>query len=426
MKGNIVSRVEHLKEVIRVIRQYIKIADVERKRHGEIMTPIDELALPMVNTVPVEFWSNPNSKILDSSAGVGTFLIICATKLMNGLKSWEPDDNKRFKHIVENMLYYGELQARNAFLWLCIIDPVDEYKTNTYCGSFLDGGFDKHMKEVWKIEKFDLIIQNPPYQKSVDASSDKPIWHLFVDKSMDILKDHGYMVMVHPSGWRYIKTFQNIKERLLSKDLKFLKMHSFKDGQKMFDAAINFDYYFLKNSPNTGNTKVICEDNESVDIDLSKLNIIPSENISEIVSLIAKDGEEKVTLLSNSSYHTQRNFMSREKTNDNIYQCIYTVKTSNLPTIRWSSLNSRGHFGLSKVIFARGASGVISDKIGEYGLTEFAYGIVDDSINIDGIKKALESDHFIKKIMLFKNSLGDRYNRKLIASFRKDFWRKFI
>jgi len=88
------------------------------------------------------------TKFLDSSAGYGTFLILAAYKFMVGLKDEFPDEEERFKWIVENCLYYGELQAKSVFSWLVAIDPYDEYETNIYWGSFLSEDFDKHAKEV--------------------------------------------------------------------------------------------------------------------------------------------------------------------------------------------------------------------------------------------------------------------------------------
>lgn len=440
INGNRVSKVEHLKDLIKMFRDFIKIAEVERKRHGEIMTPMDELARPMVDLVEKydeNFWKNPDHKVLDSSAGIGTFLIICAAKFMNGLKDWQPDPELRFKHIIENCLYYGELQSRNAFLWLCAIDPYDEYKTNTYWGSFLDDGFNQHMKNVWNVDKFDLIIQNPPYQEQKETDKNKtsknpktqPLWHIFVQKSLSLLDRDKYMVMVHPGGWRnsdgVFKETQNI---LKNKEMLFLKMHSFKDGLDLFGAKINFDYYIVRNSDNMGLlTRIICEDNTIENIDISKVEFVPGENISEIFSMLATDDDEKIQMLhSYSAYEPRKNFMSKEKSDDNIFPCVYMVSHKNVPTFLWSTRNDRGHFGQSKVIWASGSSGIILDNKGEYALTPFSCAIIDDQENLENIKRALESDKFIKKIMLFKNGLGHKYNNKIISMLKKDFWKSFM
>ncbi len=230
---------QRLKGVYFLLRDYVKIADVERKKHGEILTPFKELAEPMVKLVEKyddKFWKNPNHKVLDSSAGYGTFLILSAYKFMEGLKDWEIDEEKRFKWIVENCLYYGELQAKSVFSWLVAIDPYKEYKTNIYWGSFLTKDFDEHAKNVWKVEKFDLIIQNPPYQEKKEGlTKTNPIWQLFVNKSLNISKEKGYIVMVHPSDWRNIDgIFKETQNNLKSKKIFYLEMHDKWEGEKIF------------------------------------------------------------------------------------------------------------------------------------------------------------------------------------------------
>ena len=171
---------------------------------------------------------------------------------------------------------------------------------------------------------------------------------------------------------------------------------------------------------------IICAFSSLLSFHADSIPILYFDTSLEILSLYAKEGEEKVTILSNSSYHHSRDYVNSDRTNNNIYPCVYTVRTNNIPTLKWSSVNDKGHFNIPKVIFGNGASGVIVDKNGEYGMTQFAYAIVDNIEDLENIKKALESEYFIKKIMLFKNSLGDRYNRKMISNFRKNFWKKFI
>lgn len=101
------------------------------------------------------------------------------------------------------------------------------------------------------------------------------------------------------------------------------------------------------------------------------------------------------------------------------------VSFKNEPSFWYSSIN-KGHFGNKKVIWANGSSGVIIDNNGEYGLTQFSRAIVDDVENLYNIKKALESEKFIKEVMLFKNGLGHKYNNKVISMLKKDFWKEFI
>lgn len=429
ISNNHVSKVEHLTDVIKLFRDYVKIAEVERKRHGEIMTPLKELALPMIDLVPKEFWTDPTQRIVDSSGGIGTFLIMCAAKLMNGLKKWQPNDELRFKHIVENMLYYGELQPRNAFLWLCAIDPYDEYKTNTYCGSFLDGGFDKHMNEVWKVENFTLGIQNPPYQQQKDGfKKTQPLWHLFVQKTLSLIKEDGYMVMVHPSGWRNIEgVFKETQLLLKSKQIINISIHDEREGVELFGATTGFDYYILKNKKYKDKTKISTK-NTNVELDISKLDFIPSNMFDLFEKLIATESDEKVNVLhSFSNYETRKTFMSRVKKDNFIYPCCYTIQKDETINLFYSSKNDNGHFGIPKVIWSNGkASSPIVDIDGTYGLTQFSYAIVDEKENLEKIKMAMNSDKFTKLMNSCDMNDGNRFNRKVLATFKKDFWKEFI
>ena len=89
-------------------------------------------------TLPKEVWSNPNLKWLDPCNGCGPFLALVVSELMDGLEKWEPDEEKRYRYIIENMIYACELQPKNMFLWMMLMNPHGHYGMNIYTGSFLD------------------------------------------------------------------------------------------------------------------------------------------------------------------------------------------------------------------------------------------------------------------------------------------------
>lgn len=425
------SSFEYLKEIMLLMRDYVKIADVERKKHGEILTPFS-LAKDMVNLVDKyddDFWKNPNHKVLDSSAGYGTFLILAAYKFMNGLKGVIKDEEKRFKWIVENCLYYGELQAKSVFSWLMIIDPYDKYKTNTYWGSFLTEDFNKHAKEVWKVEKWDLIIQNPPYQTRQEGNKKtQPLWHLFVQKSLTLLGESRYMVMVHPSGWRNVDgIFKDTQNLLKNRQILELNINDERKGEEIFGATTGFDYYILKNSQYLNKTLIISDDVKSY-LDLKKYEFIPGSYFEIYNKLIANENDKKVNILySRSSYGTDKSNMNREKIYDFIYPCVYTVQKDETINLFWSNTYDKGHFNIPKVIWSNGkASTPIVDIDGIYGLTQFSYAIVDDVENLNNIKKAMCSEKFQNFMKSCDMNNGNRFNKKVLSMFKKDFWKEFI
>ena len=117
--------------------------------------------------------------------------------------------------------------------------------------------------------------------------------------------------------------------------------------------------------------------------------------------------------------------MSKEKHGKFKYPCVYTVKISNKPTF-WYSSKKEQFFGLPKIIWGNGHSGITIDEKGEFGLTEFGYGIVDQVKNLPKIRKALQSEKFLTNYMNYEKGCGHAYDKNIIKNFRKDFWKEFI
>src|ERR1035437_3812295 len=124
----------------------IREDNVERKSFGEVITPI-ELVNDILDTLPDDVWSNPNLKWLDPCVGTGNFPKVIIERLIIGLSKIIPDEELRYKHIIENMIYVCELQPKNMFIYLNTFNYDRLYKMNTHCGSYLDNDFDICMGE---------------------------------------------------------------------------------------------------------------------------------------------------------------------------------------------------------------------------------------------------------------------------------------
>jgi hypothetical protein len=431
---------ERLKAVYTLLKDYVKIADVDRKK-GEILTPFKELAEPMIKLVEKydpEFWKNKNHKVLDSSAGYGTFLILAAYKFMVGLKDEFPDEEERFKWIVENCLYYGELQARSVFSWLVAIDPHNEYKTNIYWGSFLTKEFDEHCKNVWGVERWNLIIQNPPYQEVVGHKKTQQLWASFVCKSFSKLKDNGYMNFVHPGGWRFITDRSMTEIREVNKIYKnnqvlYAELHTYKDGSDIFGVETDYDVIFFKKVKTYNKSLVKTNTDGEILLDFKEFgNNIPTDNLSLFKKLTNSD--DKVNLLySRSLYGSDKRNTSNIKDQFYKYPVIYGYPIKGISFIYTNEKN--GHFGISKLILIRASINTILDIDGEYGLSQYAAAIVDTKENLIEIKKVIDSDKFKKLKAYFLGVVSQNTNAaidatgnmfKIIREFKKDFWREFI
>jgi uncharacterized protein YutD len=279
--------------------------------------------------------------------------------------------------------------------------------------------------------KFDVLVGNDPYQEQVGPKKTEPLWNKFFFKRMSLLKDGGYLTLIHPSGWRNITgKFKDVQTMIKSKKVKFLSIHNEKDGMNTFGAETRYDYYVLQNVSNDGSeTTIRFQDGEIKNIVLDKMEFIPNGGIDLLDRLIAKDGEETVEMIhSYSDYETRKTWMSKTQTNEFIHPVVYTVDYLSQPTFHYSSTNQKGHFGKPKVIWSNGRISSIGnyvDETGEYGLTQFAYAIVDDVENLNNIKIALDSKKF--KNLMELCAVGQlTVNHKVVSKFRKDFWREFI
>jgi hypothetical protein len=331
--------------------------------------------------------------------------------LVNKLREYgHSDENirKRVFAFMENDLYLNYVQVKHPNL------PVT---------------FDIYNESINM--KFDVLIGNDPYQEKVGPKKTEPLWNKFFHKRISLLKEGGYLSLIHPSGWRNIKgKFKDVQEVIRSKKVSFLSIHNEKDGMETFGAETRYDYYVLQNIPNDkSKTLVRFQDGEFKKLLLDDMEFIPNGGIDLLNSLLAKEDEKKVNLLySRSAYGTDKSNVSKVQENNFIYPCVYTVNYLSQPKFHYSNTNENGHFGVPKIIWSNGrisSVGSYIDESGEFGLTQFSYAIVDEVENLPFIKTALDSLKF-KKLMELCAVGQLTINHKVISTFRKDFWKEFI
>jgi hypothetical protein len=165
--------------------------------------------------------------------------------LVNKLRKYgHSDENIRSRvfAFMENDVYLNYVQVKNSDL------PVT---------------FDIY-KETINM-KFDVLVGNDPYQEKVGPKKTEPLWNKFFFKRMSLLKEGGYLSLIHPSGWRNIDgKFKDVQKLIRTKQVKFLSIHNEKDGMETFGAETRYDYYVLQNLPNNNlKTTVRFQDGET-------------------------------------------------------------------------------------------------------------------------------------------------------------------
>jgi hypothetical protein len=426
--------------VLKIIHRHLTPRQKQKKDFGEVFTPI-QLVNDMLDKLPKSVWTNPYLTWLDPANGIGNFPITIFYRLDEGLKSWQPNEAKRRKHIIENMLFMMELQpsnnriARNIFSKLCESCTPNIWTVNTLSTT------KAQILEHFGIEHIDIIVGNPPFQAFQKAGEKRgggdELYMKFVRHSLDILKKDGHLLFVHPPSWRKPEFSEGRKKsknagmfELMTHEhqMEYLEIHNAKDGQALFKASTRYDFYHIVNSASTRPTTIKDELGNVTDVHLKQYGFLPNFDIKNVIKLLATDDDEqcelnKCILYERSAYGTDKAWVSDTKTDVFKYPLVHNTAKEG-PRFFYSNTKEKGFFDVPKVIF--GDSGInepILDMEGKYGMTQHALAIrVSSQKEGERLVKFLKSN-FFKNILQACMWSSFQIDWRLFTYFKNDFWR---
>lgn len=427
-------------KVRNLIEKHFTPSEEEKKKNAEVATPVF-LVDEMLSKIPTDFWESPK-KVFEPCCGKGNFVLGIFDKFYNGLK-YITDEIERCRIIVEECIYYADISPLNIFitteLLKCHIESyvsksleIDNIDFKYHTGDSLK----LNINDYWNIEEgFDAVIGNPPYNASGNINTGNTIWQFFTKKSInEWLKVKGYLLYIHPPGWRKPNTKRSKFDglyNLMTKDnqMLYLSINGIKEGIKIFKCGTRYDFYLIQKTKSFKETIINDEDNNLVSFNISNFDWLPNSNLDVISRLINfNDDNNRCEIICDFSYsRLDKKIVSKVKTDVYKYTLIYLTPKKGIRYM-FSSVNNKGHFTIPKVIIGEtGIENAINDYNGEYGMTQDSFGIKIYS-NEEGNKilKAIKSKKFIE---LIKNSCSwsnFRIDWRLFTYLKKDFWKEFI
>lgn len=431
-------------KVLEIIRKRLTVREEEKNLYGEVFTPI-ELICEMFSHIPDDVWKNPNLKWLDPANGIGNFPVVAYYKLMDSLKDVIPQETHRSRHIIEKMLYMVELNPVNVRVCKKIFKMIDPKATpNIVKHDFLA------FKGFRGIDKFDVIMGNPPFQKPQEGKREsyggKTLWDKFIVISLNLLNNNGYLGFINPPMWR--RPDSELWEQMISKNnLLFIRILNTKTSKELFNVGQKIDIYVIKKGNKLKmDSKIIDGNNDIHYFNIERLPFLPNSEYTSVEKIITKNRGINVIYGSNT-YETRAKknkkgdiigaahpHMSINKTKTHKYPIVHTMNNKGIgywytddPKRVCSAKDKRIQFVPKVILNFNSNLYPLNDYNGEYGMSQNSFGIpINSKVMGEMVIRALKNKGFEKILNACRWGSQDQTDYRLFKYFKPDFYKHFL
>jgi len=272
----------------------------------------------LVQSIPTNFWKQPNLKILDPCCGNGNFGVHLYHKLIAHHSS---------KDILEKILEFNDINETRLNNVRSVFNN-DEYQLQITTNDFLNTDYS---------QLYDLIVANPPYAKLLEngkrASKNHNLIKDFIKKSLKCLKPGGYLLFITPDNWMSYADRNELIKILTQLQILRLDIHRAKKYFKKIGSS--FTWYLIQNAPSYKDIKVtgIWKKIEYTSLIPSmERKYIPLLYTNEVYHILSKTVDNnrldkfKVQTSSDLHRYTKREFIQDSPDDIYKYKLIHTPK----------------------------------------------------------------------------------------------------
>jgi len=338
---------------------------IPTKEQIKLNAEVDTSSTLTIETITIfkthdsKFFSNEKNKTFEPSCGKGVFVYEIFDQYYDKLTHIK-DEIERCRIIIEECIYFSDIDEINICITEIVlkchaisklgenswddwskVSEIMDFKINSYVGNTLT----IDIKKEFNVDKFDLIIGNPPFQeinkngKSKHGKSN--LWTKFIEYSFNNLNKNGYLLFITPTSW--MGGTVSCYNKMIEKQILHLNIM---DCKKHFPKVNStFSYYLIKNTDIYENTNVVCKYNDKIYKSSIKLNkkmkLLPQLLTKESLSIV-----DKVLIWDNKDIFIRRDLIKNKedcsskenfKVDDELYPVItFIKKDTGLPDIQYT------------------------------------------------------------------------------------------